>query len=203
MLALLNRPRLVILDELTQGLDPAARREVWAAVRQLHDAGTTVLLVTHEMDEAEALCDRVVVMRAGRVLDAGTPAELVDRYARTATVRFALPARPSAGGHGRAGGGCWTSSGSSTACGSWQRTAPESPWTATAASSRTSAPAWCATAWCPTTWACTCPSLEDAMLTLLEPGPDDPGRTRAAMTAHGELSEDGDEHPWDGSSGPS
>ena len=73
VLALLNRPRLVILDELTQGLDPAARRDVWAAVRQLHDEGTTVLLVTHEMDEAEALCGRVVVMRAGRVLDAGAP----------------------------------------------------------------------------------------------------------------------------------
>ena len=91
VLALLNRPRLVILDELTQGLDPAARREVWAAVRRLHEAGTTVLLVTHEVDEAEALCDRVVVMRAGRVIDAGTPAELVNRYARTATVRFSLP----------------------------------------------------------------------------------------------------------------
>jgi ABC-2 type transport system ATP-binding protein len=92
VLALLNRPRLVILDELTQGLDPAARREVWAAVRRLRDAGTTVLLVTHEVDEAEALCDRVVVMRAGRVLDAGTPAQLVNRYARTASLRFALPA---------------------------------------------------------------------------------------------------------------
>jgi len=54
VLALLNRPRLVILDELTQGLDPAARRNVWAAVRRLHDEGTTVLLVTHAMDEAEA-----------------------------------------------------------------------------------------------------------------------------------------------------
>jgi ABC-2 type transport system ATP-binding protein len=96
VLALLNRPRLVILDELTQGLDPAARREVWAAVRRLHDAGTTVLLVTHEMDEAEALCDRVVVLRAGRVLAAGTPAELVDRYAATATVRFTLPDPPAA-----------------------------------------------------------------------------------------------------------
>ena len=53
VLALLNRPRLVVLDELTQGLDPAARREVWSAVAQLHDAGTTVLLVTHELDEAE------------------------------------------------------------------------------------------------------------------------------------------------------
>ena len=91
VLALLNRPRLVILDELTQGLDPAARRNVWAAIRQLHEAGTTVLLVTHEMDEAEALCDRIVVMRSGRVLDAGTPAELVNRHARTATVWFTLP----------------------------------------------------------------------------------------------------------------
>ena len=86
MLALLNRPRLVILDELTQGLDPAARRDVWAAVAQLHADGTTVLLVTHELDEAEALCDRVVVMRAGRVLDAGPPAELVARHAGWATV---------------------------------------------------------------------------------------------------------------------
>ena len=55
VLALLNRPRLVILDELTQGLDPAARRGVWDAVRQLHEGGTTVLLVTHEMTEARAL----------------------------------------------------------------------------------------------------------------------------------------------------
>jgi ABC-2 type transport system ATP-binding protein len=94
VLALLNHPQLVILDELTQGLDPAARRNVWAAVRQLHSAGTTVLLVTHEMDEAEALCNRIVVMRAGRVLDAGRPADLVDRYARRATVRFSLPDPP-------------------------------------------------------------------------------------------------------------
>ena len=91
VLALLNRPRLVILDELTQGLDPAARRNVWAAVHQLHEAGTTVLVVTHEMDEAEALCDRVVVMRAGLVLDAGTPADLVARHARQATIRFSGP----------------------------------------------------------------------------------------------------------------
>jgi ABC-2 type transport system ATP-binding protein len=91
VLALLNSPRLVILDELTQGLDPAARRTVWAAVRKLHESGTTVLLVTHEMDEAEALCDRVVVMRGGRVVDTGTPSELVDRYARTAVVRFSMP----------------------------------------------------------------------------------------------------------------
>src|SRR5207249_7997807 len=73
VLALLNRPQLVILDELTQGLDPAARRDVWAAIRRLNDEGTTVLLVTHEMDEAEALCDSVVVMRAGTVFASVVP----------------------------------------------------------------------------------------------------------------------------------
>lgn len=91
VLALLNRPRLVILDELTQGLDPAARRSVWSAVDQLRQGGTTVLLVTHELAEAEALCDRVIAMRAGRVLDQGTPAELVSRHAGEAIVRFTLP----------------------------------------------------------------------------------------------------------------
>jgi ABC-2 type transport system ATP-binding protein len=91
VLALLNEPRLVILDELTQGLDPAARRDVWAAIAQLPGRGTSVLLVTHEMDEAEALCDQVTVMRAGKVLDAGTPPELIGRYADHATVRFTAP----------------------------------------------------------------------------------------------------------------
>ena len=90
VLALLNRPRLVILDELTQGLDPAARREVWSAIAQLRDVGTTVLLVTHELAEAEALCQRVVAMRDGRVLDQGTPAELVARHGGGATVRFGI-----------------------------------------------------------------------------------------------------------------
>jgi ABC-2 type transport system ATP-binding protein len=94
VLALLNRPRLVVLDELTQGLDPAARRNVWAAVRQLHEGGTTVLLVTHEMHEAEALCDRIVVMHSGHVVDSGAPAELVARHARRATVCFSWPDPP-------------------------------------------------------------------------------------------------------------
>jgi ABC-2 type transport system ATP-binding protein len=94
ILALINRPQLVILDELTQGLDPAARRNVWAAVRQLNDEGTTVLLVTHEMDEADALCGQVVVMRSGRVIDAGAPADLVERHASTATIRFSMPDPP-------------------------------------------------------------------------------------------------------------
>ena len=94
VLALLNRPRLVILDELTQGLDPAARRDVWGAVRQLHADGTTVLLVTHEMDEAEALCNRVVAMRGGLVLDTGAPADLVNRHGSVATIQFSLPDPP-------------------------------------------------------------------------------------------------------------
>jgi ABC-2 type transport system ATP-binding protein len=88
VLALLNEPRLVILDELTQGLDPAARRDVWSAVAQLRDSGTTVLLVTHELAEAEVLCGRVVAMRGGRVLDCGSPSELVARHGARATVRF-------------------------------------------------------------------------------------------------------------------
>jgi ABC-2 type transport system ATP-binding protein len=92
VLALLNRPRLVILDELTQGLDPAARRNVWSAIEQLRVEGTTVLLVTHELDEAEALCDRVVAIRAGRVLDCGPPADLIARHGQRATICFTLPA---------------------------------------------------------------------------------------------------------------
>ena len=96
VLALLNRPRLVILDELTQGLDPAARRNVWAAIRQLNGEGTTVLLVTHEMDEAEALCSQVVVMRAGQVLDAGAPTDLVRRHASAALIRFSMADPPAA-----------------------------------------------------------------------------------------------------------
>ncbi|HLI01284.1 MAG TPA: ABC transporter ATP-binding protein [Acidimicrobiales bacterium] len=97
VLALVSHPRLVILDELTQGLDPASRRGVWAAIGGLRTQGTTVLLVTHELDEAEALCDRVVAMRDGRVLDAGTPAQLVDRHGRSATIMFTIPAGLPAG----------------------------------------------------------------------------------------------------------
>ncbi|MGH9126101.1 MAG: ABC transporter ATP-binding protein [Acidimicrobiales bacterium] len=88
VLALVNRPPLVILDELTQGLDPAARRSVWAAIDKLRLDGTSVLLVTHELDEAERLCDRVVAMRAGRILDQGSPAELVDRYGAWTAISF-------------------------------------------------------------------------------------------------------------------
>ena len=90
-LALLNEPRVVFFDELTQGLDPLARGEVWGAIRDVRDRGATVVLVTHFMDEAEALCDRVAVMRAGRVVDAGTPAELITRHAHSTSVTFTPP----------------------------------------------------------------------------------------------------------------
>jgi ABC-2 type transport system ATP-binding protein len=75
-LALLGDPEIVVLDELTTGLDPSARRDTWALVRRLRDEGVTVVLVTHAMDEAEMLCDRLSVIVAGRVAAAGTPAEV-------------------------------------------------------------------------------------------------------------------------------
>jgi ABC-2 type transport system ATP-binding protein len=91
-LALLNEPQVVFFDELTQGLDPLARGEVWGVIRDVRDRGTTVVLVTHFMDEAEALCDRVAVMRRGRIVDTGSPAELIARHAHTTMVTFTPPA---------------------------------------------------------------------------------------------------------------
>jgi ABC-2 type transport system ATP-binding protein len=87
-LALLNQPQVVFFDELTQGLDPLARSDVWDAINDVRGRGTTVVLVTHFMDEAEALCDRVAVMRGGRIVDTGTPTELIARHTRTTTVTF-------------------------------------------------------------------------------------------------------------------
>jgi ABC-2 type transport system ATP-binding protein len=78
-LALVGNPRLVVFDELTTGLDPAARRESWRMVEQLRDNGITVLLVTHYADEAERLCDRVALIQSGRLAAAGTPADLISR----------------------------------------------------------------------------------------------------------------------------
>jgi ABC-2 type transport system ATP-binding protein len=90
-LALVNEPEIVFLDELTQGLDPAARRVVWDLVRRIRDRGTTVVLVTHFTDEAEVLCDRVVVMRDGGLVAHGSPAELVDRHGLGVGVSFTDP----------------------------------------------------------------------------------------------------------------
>jgi len=76
-LSLMNRPELLILDEPTTGLDPAVRLALWSRIRELRAAGTTVLLTTHYMDEAQRLCDRVAIVAAGRVVDAGAPADLI------------------------------------------------------------------------------------------------------------------------------
>ncbi|MGP3933036.1 ABC transporter ATP-binding protein [Nonomuraea sp. KM88] len=77
--ALVGRPRVVILDELTTGLDPRTRRRMWAAVERLRDERVTVLLVSHAMEEVERLCDRVALLDAGRLVALDTPAGLVAR----------------------------------------------------------------------------------------------------------------------------
>jgi ABC-2 type transport system ATP-binding protein len=78
-LALVGRPQVVFLDELTTGLDPQARRDTWELVRAMRDAGATVVLVTHLMEEAERLCDRVAVIDRGRLVALDTPRALVAR----------------------------------------------------------------------------------------------------------------------------
>ncbi|WP_405108327.1 ABC transporter ATP-binding protein [Micromonospora sp. NBC_01405] len=76
-LALVGNPKVAILDELTTGLDPQARRDTWELVRHVRDRGVTVVLVTHFMDEAERLCDRLAVVAAGRVVAVDTPRNLI------------------------------------------------------------------------------------------------------------------------------
>ncbi|GAA1490308.1 ABC transporter ATP-binding protein [Brachybacterium sacelli] len=78
-LALAGRPRVVILDELTTGLDPAARRRMWRTLEHLREDGVTILLVSHTMEEVEQLCDRIVLLEAGCVLTTDSPAEVVAR----------------------------------------------------------------------------------------------------------------------------
>jgi ABC-2 type transport system ATP-binding protein len=77
-LALIGSPKIAILDELTTGLDPLARRTTWEVVRRVRDTGATVLLVTHFMEEAERLCDRLIIIDHGRILTEGSPQDLID-----------------------------------------------------------------------------------------------------------------------------
>jgi ABC-2 type transport system ATP-binding protein len=91
-LALVNEPRVVFLDEMTTGLDPAARRVAWELVEAIRARGTTVILVTHFMDEAERLCDRLAVVDRGRVAALGTPQGLIDLHAPQVLVRFSTTA---------------------------------------------------------------------------------------------------------------
>jgi ABC-2 type transport system ATP-binding protein len=87
-LALVNDPEVVFLDELTQGLDPAARRVAWGLIRAIRERGTTVVLVTHYMDEAEQLCDRIAVVDGGRVVATDTPQGLISRFGGPITITF-------------------------------------------------------------------------------------------------------------------
>jgi ABC-2 type transport system ATP-binding protein len=79
-LALIHDPEVVFLDELTTALDPQARRAIWDLVTAIRDRGKTVFLTTHLMEEAERLCDRVGIIEHGRLIEVGTPEELVDRH---------------------------------------------------------------------------------------------------------------------------
>ncbi|MGA5421003.1 ABC transporter ATP-binding protein [Streptomyces lavendulocolor] len=88
-LALLGHPEVLFLDEPSTGLDAEGRRDTWGLVRGLRDAGTTVLLTTHYLEEAEALADRLAIMHRGRIVTAGTPAEVT--AARPSRIRFVLP----------------------------------------------------------------------------------------------------------------
>ncbi len=87
-LALVNNPRVVFLDEMTTGLDPAARHVAWELIRAIRDKGTTVVLVTHFMDEADELCDRVAIVDRGKVIACDTPAALVAKHAGDVSITF-------------------------------------------------------------------------------------------------------------------
>jgi ABC-2 type transport system ATP-binding protein len=87
-LALIGRPQVAILDELTTGLDPQARRETWRLIESVRDSGVTVLLVTHFMEEAERLCDRVALLHRGRVVAIDTPAALASETGAGERVSF-------------------------------------------------------------------------------------------------------------------
>lgn len=87
-LALLGRPRVALLDELTTGLDPRSRRDVWELVEEVRAAGTTVLLVTHLMEEAQRLCDRLALVDSGRIRALDTPDGLVARSAAPTVMAF-------------------------------------------------------------------------------------------------------------------
>lgn len=87
-LSMMNRPELLILDEPTTGLDPAVRLALWSRIRDLQAGGTTVLLTTHYMDEAQRLCDHVAIISGGKVIDEGKPSDLIVNHLARETVEF-------------------------------------------------------------------------------------------------------------------
>jgi ABC-2 type transport system ATP-binding protein len=91
VLALIGQPEIAILDELTTGLDPEARRETWDLIEGVRDSGVTIVLVTHFMEEAERLCDRVALIDRGKVIALGPPAHLGEQAATSKRVRLRAP----------------------------------------------------------------------------------------------------------------
>jgi ABC-2 type transport system ATP-binding protein len=91
-LALVNNPEVVFLDEMTTGLDPAARRVAWGLIREIRARGTTVVLVTHFMDEAEELCDRLAIVDKGTIVAMDAPRALINNYADEVRVVFTTEA---------------------------------------------------------------------------------------------------------------
>jgi ABC-2 type transport system ATP-binding protein len=87
-LALVNNPKVVFLDEMTTGLDPAARHVTWDLIREIRDRGTTVILVTHFMDEAENICDRLAIMNNGKIAAMDTPQNLINTHGSLVKVIF-------------------------------------------------------------------------------------------------------------------
>lgn len=87
-LALIGSPRVAILDELTTGLDPQARRDTWELIEQVREDGVTILLVTHFMEEAERLCDRLALIDSGRIVAVDSPSGLIAKSGDRQTVRF-------------------------------------------------------------------------------------------------------------------
>ncbi|MFI5679601.1 ABC transporter ATP-binding protein [Streptomyces cellulosae] len=90
-LGVIGDPELLLLDEPTTGFDPAARRQFWDLIRKLADEGTTILLTTHYLEEAEALADRLAVIARGQVVAEGDPTALRERYGTEATVEWTEP----------------------------------------------------------------------------------------------------------------
>jgi lipooligosaccharide transport system ATP-binding protein len=88
--ALINKPELLILDEPTTGLDPYARHLLWQRLRKLKETGTTMLLTTHYLEEASQLCDRLVILHRGRILEEGTPQKLIDTHVGKETLELDL-----------------------------------------------------------------------------------------------------------------
>lgn len=80
---LINQPKIIFLDEPTTGLDPQARRNLWDLIQEIRDAGTTVIITTHYMDEAEVLCDRVAIIDSGKIIGINSPNQLIDELVET------------------------------------------------------------------------------------------------------------------------